>query len=425
MRRKRSFIYPLIFALLTLSWSCKKSSDISPKVTLLSPAAGSNYTFGDTIRVTAEIEDSDGNYLLNVYEGSRSLGLSTRKVSSSGTTTNFEVYYDRKDISRGNYELKLTAYNGESRDSDFSNIYLEEVPQEFLGLMLLGEGSSGANLIKLDASLNNQNIALQGDYKYLAFSASQEIAMAAPVSDGRLKGFSVQPFGEVYSINPTVPSGAPLYTGLVNADDHIFALSENGELKAYGQNGSVERSLQLAADKLPVCGCYSNEGLVLCVKVRGTSNYVLQLLNPITGAVLKEKPVPHQIVDVINPSQGLYSVAMKRSGQTVLGNYRPATNTFTQTFTISGSPLCMMDIKDGEALISTTTGVQFFKPESGAMPTGVFSVTAIDMDYDPVNRNIYLVNGSNLYRGTLSGGGESFVFQTSVSLKQVQVVLNK
>ena len=423
MTRHLAFIYPLFFAFLIISNSCKKSNETYPEVVITNPISGSEYSYGDTIKVTAKITKSDGNYVLSIGNGVQNLGLTSTRISISGDIHSFEMYYDRKDVSAGGYEIKLTAYNGENHRSDYQDVFLQETPLQYQGLIVLGGNSNNAKLIKIDDQNNAMETTLNGDYSFLKYNAFQGRAVVAPKSEGELKGYSFSSFSEVYTVDHNVVPGEPLYTALVDSDQRVYSLAENGEVRAYGLGGETQRFFTTASDRLPVSGFYGDDGLILCVKERGKENYLLQLLNS-NGAVLKEKTISGKAVAIINPSSGLFVAAIRKAGQTVLANYRPATNTFTEAFTLQGDPLCMLSPPQGPCYISTTQQVYVFSPESGVIPTPAFSFSAADMDYDLFSGYMFMVGGNKVYRCAI-GGGANTVYQSAYSLQQVQVVLNK
>lgn len=273
MTHQKPFIYSLISCLLIISISCKKTNETYPEVKILSPAGGTSYSFGDTIFVTVEIEESDGAPLINVLDGSINIGLPYDRIGTNGNQQNFQIYFNNPQVNSGKYSIRASVSNGSNRRSDFLNVYLKQQPLEYLGFVAIAANS----LIKLDHQGVSEGKYLNGDHHLLAFNTLQQRVVAAPESYGDLKGFSYSSLNQEYNINST--TGAKAYNALVNDDERVYSLAANGELKAYGKDGAIERSFLTEPDLEPIAGCASTEGLMIGVKERGKENYSLQLLN--------------------------------------------------------------------------------------------------------------------------------------------------
>lgn len=425
MTRQTPFIYSLFCGLLIIGISCKRTNEIHPGVVIIEPATSAAYSFGDTINVKAKITNSDGRYELSFRKDLQVFSLSSKLVSSEGNIKSFEIYYDRKDLEEGTYELRLKAYNGENSGSDFAEVYLKEIPLEFLGLALLASNTTSSYLLELDTQLNISQVSLSGDYEFLEYNSFQGRAVIAPHSTGLLAGYSLFPLNQVYKVaNNTIP-GSALYNDLVDAGQRVYAFGDNGEIKAFGRTGSIDRFFVVQNEWVPISGCYGSEGLLVCVKERGKENYKLELRNAISGAVLKEKKLSGKVVELTNPKEGLYVAVVDKSGQSLLVEYRPETNTLTERYTLQGSPVCMECNDSGGCLISTTSNVSLFTPESGVIPNVVYNFSAKDIAYEPVNGNCYLVSGSKLYRGIGFGGAISIIYQSAYELNGVEPVLSR
>ena len=425
MTRQTPFIYSLFCCFLIISISCKKTNETYPEVVIIEPAAPMAFSFGDTIQIKAKITNSDGQYELSFRKDLQVFSLSSKLVSSEGDIKRFEIYYDRKDLEEGTYELRLKAYNGENSGSDFTEVYLKEVSLEFLGLALLASNTSGSYLLELDTQLSISQISLSGDYSFLEYNSFQGRAVIAPRWSGLLAGYSLFPIKQVYQVvNNTMP-GSTVYNDIVDAGQRVYALGYNGEIRAYGGTGSVDLFFTVQNEWMPISGCYGSEGLMICVKERGKENYKLELRNAINGAVLKEKQLPGKVAEIANPKKGLYVAVVEKLGQSLLVEYRPEMNLLTERYTLQGTPVCMECNDSGVCMISTTSNVSSFTPESGVIPNVVHNFSARDITYEPISGNYYLVSGSKLYRGIGFGGAVSIIYQSAYELNGVEPVLSR
>ncbi|WP_417603168.1 Ig-like domain-containing protein [Owenweeksia hongkongensis] len=419
MTHQTPFIYSLISCLLIISISCKKTNETYPEVKILSPAEGTTYSFGDTIFVTVEIKESDATPIVNVLDGSINTGLPFDRVSASGSQQDFQFYFNKSELSSGKYTIRVTASNGTNTRSDFSDIYLKQEPLEYLGFISIAASS----LIKVDNQGVTEEKYLNGNYYLLAYNERQGRVVTAPESNGNLRGYSYSPLQQEYNIVST--TGVKKYNALVNDKERVYSLAANGEIKAYSKEGSIERSFLTRTDLEPISGCSSNEGLLICAKERGKENYSLQLLNATNGAELKTMQLPGRAIGIVNPSNGIYTVAMKGAGETMVSNYEPSTNTLTRLFSLQGEPTCLFTDYNGVVLVSTTNAIFAFQLTNATQPYQIYNFSANDIGFDKVSQQILIASGNQIYRGNVNGASATVYHQEIKDILQVEAVHNR
>lgn len=424
MTRQSLFIYSLIFAFLIISNSCEKPNETYPEVVITHPIEGSSYSYGDTIFVTAKIADSDGRYVLNVSQNGVGLGLASRKVSSSGDAHQFEIYYTNKDVSGGACEIKLTAYNGENRSSDFLKIYLTELPLEYLGWVALAESAGSSELTFSKSNNQKQTINLAGDFHYLAQFDDGQGVMAAPSMTGKIGGFGINPFQKIFETDLPVTTGSPLYNELIPAGNRVYALAENGEVRSFDAAGNVKSYWVLNSDEIAVSGCSVDDRLMMCVKERGKENYFLQLRAANNGALLKNKAIEGRAKEVVGVEATVFFALIEKNGSTQLVKYEAGNNTLTELFTLSGKPQSALLLPDEKMLISTDDEIHLFNTDTEAYPSVLFNFGAVDMAYNKLNNRVVLCTENEINEATLQGSYTTIYF-SSKPLYQIELLFNK
>ncbi len=419
MTRQTSFIYALISCLLIISISCKKTNETYPEVKILSPAEGTTYSFGDTIFVTVEIKESDATPIVSILDGSVNTGLPFDQLEVKGYEHNFQFYFNKQELSSGSYTIRATASNGSNNRSDFLEVHLEQEPLEYLGFVSIAASS----LIKVDNQGGIEEKYLNGDYNLLAFNERQGIAVTATESNGDLRGYSYSPLQQEYNIVST--TGVKKYNALVNDKQRVYSLAANGEIKAYSRDGSIERSFLTRSDLEPISGCAGNDGLLICVKERGKENYALHLLNATNGAELKTKSLQGPVVGIVNPSNGVYIIAVKRTRETMVYSYEPSANTLTKLFSLQGEPTCLFTDYNGVVMVSTTNAIFAFQLTNVTQPYQVYNFSANDIAYDKVGDQILIASGNQIYRGDVNGGSATVYHQEIKDILQVEAVHNR
>ena len=424
MTRQSLFIYSLIFAFLIISNSCEKPNETYPKVVITNPSEGSSYSYGDTILVTAKITDSDGRYVLNVSQNGIGLGLASKLISSSGNTFQFEIYYNRTDITGGLGEIKLTAYNGENRGSDFLEIYLSELPLKYLGWVALAESAGSSELTFSNSNNQRQTINLAGDFHYLSEFDEGRVVMAAPTMLGKLSGFGINPFQKEFEADLPVTTGSPLYNELIPAGDRVYALAENGEVRSFDAAGNVKSYWALNNDEVPINGCSLENRLMMCVKERGKENYFLQLRTATNGALLKNKAIEGKTKEVVSVTSTVFIALVEKNGSTQLVKYETGNNTLTELFTLSGKPQAALLLPSEKMLISTDQDIHLFNIATEGYPSVLFNFGAVDMAYNKLNNRIVLSTESEIIEATLQGGS-TIIYTSSKPLCQIELLFNK
>ena len=190
MKRLQVLIYSLIGLIFLVSNSCKKENEVFPKVTIKYPLSGGNYDFRDSLLLGVEVVNGDGRVSVNLMDGSTVISVANRLVYQQGSLREYELYFTDKKLKSGKYEIRVLAFNGENRGSDFSEIRYTELPLKLNGFVVLSGKGNNATLTGHDSIGNVKDIQLSGDYPFLAFNSFQQVAITAPAFNGQLTGFS-------------------------------------------------------------------------------------------------------------------------------------------------------------------------------------------------------------------------------------------
>lgn len=135
--------------------------------------------------------------------------------------------------------------------------------------------------------------------------------------------------------------------------------------------------------------------------------------------------MPGRAIGIVNPSNGIYTVAVKKTGETVVYNYEPASNTLTKLFNLQGEPTCIFTDFNGIVLVSTTNAIFAFQISNTSQPYQIYNFSANDIAYDKVSRQILIASGNRVYRGDVNGGQATIYHQEIKDVLQIEAVHNR
>lgn len=418
------FIYPLFVSFFIMSSSCKKEDKTYPTIEIREPQSGKSFAYEDTIRVQAIITDHDGRASVRVMKGSSVINLSWKKVFDNGREMDFEIYYDERYLEAGEYDLKLSASNGENKSSEFLKILLEELPRRRKGVVALAEAGGDATLIKYKNDGTLSSVSLDGDYAFLAFSGFQERIAVAPVFEGNLKAYDSLLVKQYEIPQPTLP-GLRQYNYLQADGQLIYSYEEEGYIRGRTAAGATDRSYKLPNEQIPLLAEFGDPGMLVNAKEPGKNLFKLLLLNPVNGAVLKEASIPQRAVDMAYMGNSRYLICCRNKGDTDLLLYNPLNNTLSVFDKIEGEvPLCLLGLEGGEALVSTDQKIYKLNPLASVLPSVLYNFAASDMDYDPVSKGVFYASGLNVLSAKV-GNMPQPVFNANDSIRQIKMIYNK
>lgn len=426
MKRISQLSYSLFLLLLIISFSCRKQNDTYPKVAIISPAEGSSYSFGDTIRVKVEMTLRDGPVRVDILKGDQLQSFSQRMIADYGEEVDFELYFTNRYLAGGSYDLRVQVFNGENHSSDFVKLNLKELPLHFRGWVALTSTLNGtSNLVRMDSAGNVEQQNFGSSYPYLVFNSYQQRAVVAPDSAGNLKAFDFRNLDLQYQ-KPSVDQGSGRqYEFLQSAGQYIYTYENSGRIRVFDKNGEVIHSFMLDPNFLPLAAVLGSPGLLVAVKERGRSDYKIIILNPEIGTIRKSATIEGKVKDVIFTEGNVYSLIYSRNGNTVIATYDFDLNVVSKKAEIQNEvPQCLLGINNTLALISTDQKIRSFDPNIAIMPTVVYNFAASDMELEKAGGAIYFAAGYSLLVAP-PGGVPNQIFTASDSIKQIEIAYNK
>ncbi len=393
---------------------------------ILEPAKGQSFQFGDTIQVLARLQDAEGNGVISVLDGDQQVQFGSQFISKNGEEVRYELYFNNPSLPNGSYTLKLTAFNGEEKGSDFVKIGLSGLEREFLGLAILDRrGATDAAVSFLAADGNFRETSLLGDFEHLIYNARQERLVALPYDAWKITGLSPDSLLYKYQIPAPQVNGNQTYTFLAQSEKYAFSFNGDGRVLAYDKDGNAVRNFQLPTGFLARAASFQNERLAVGGEQIGTPNHQLFILNPENGAVLKQVPLLGKPVAIDWFSDDELLVSVEKNQNTEVFSYDFRSNLATKLFEIPNeNPFALLVINSNKALVSTSKKVYQFNPNFAANPAVSEPFFARDIAYDEVNQVVFFTDNFSVKSGPL-GTSPQHLISLSGQPWDIEVVHNK
>lgn len=420
----KKFIYPLFALLLLLVLACKKQNEIYPDLSLLEPYQNQSFDFGDTIFIKLTCTNCEGLPEVHLLYGATIVGLSKYIATGNDGSLNFQIILNEPNLQSGQYTVRAIGYNGANSSADFQNINYKALERELVGISLLS-GSSGSTTIgqfNFGSPIVYQALGYKA--RLLSSNSRQKTLVSASASTGMLLGLSQGDLTQKYQLpNPSLP-GLGQYQVLFSHDDLVFVFQYDGEVLAINGAGQTQRSYSLPQNKIAVCASMGDAGMLVGSKEEVGQNYMLHLLNPQNGFVVKQVAIPGQALSMCYVGSHLYHLLYKKAGNMYLAEYNSESNKFT-TITNIGNEKANVIVGLGQAksIIATENKILVYDPQQTTMPTELYGFGATDVQYNTLNQDLYLAIGTQVLVGKL-GAVPNQIINAADSIFKIALVYN-
>ncbi|MGB0177151.1 MAG: hypothetical protein ACPF9D_08290, partial [Owenweeksia sp.] len=249
-----------------LGGSCKKDR-VFPEVSIKLPAEGTVYDFGDTILVRAIVDKADEGIIPSIIKGAQSSGLPYNIYDHTGNEYIIFFYYNNRYLEGGQYDIRVTAYNGDNESSGFKRITLTPLPKRFRGVAVLSGDGSGRVVSRSDSAGVVKSFNLSGDHAHIACSGSFNQIISVPFKSGNLVSLEFDDLKTVYTRPNPNTQGSVQYRNVYAFDQEVYALLEDDRVFRLNENGLIEINFSLQDPYVPyLARKLGNDRLVIAAR---------------------------------------------------------------------------------------------------------------------------------------------------------------
>jgi hypothetical protein len=424
----------LLFLFLSFSLalvSCKKKDEISPSVQITSPNEYSNHNVLDTLAVVGTISDNEHlEYvklsLLN-EDNITVASVVTIFPETKEYSLNREFIIDNILLESGDYNLLVTASDGENETRKYIDITLNEAVTELTGILFAETPS--ANLVevkKIKPDLSVQQVAFAaGDFSSATASSKNQAFYMAGSETGSLRAFSMLNNSELWSVQANPLSGAAYFSDVYEEDGTLYVSFFDGILKAFDKNGTVKQ--QIEANGYNCFKIYKLGNLIFSEQQQiGTSNRRLVLYDAISADDVQTVQLDMEIVEFCKRNDDNVFVFGNSGSQGYMKNYVISDNGFWEPHDLPvGSVLSAIVIDENTFLIGHETGVSKYTYNPNSLTDYLPAVAASFIRYEPLSNLVILSQANTVKFYNYSNASLVNSVTASSEIKSLSLLYNK
>ena len=419
-----------IFLLITsvcLAVSCKKKNETVPTINILSISQNERFDFGDTLVVKFKITDRDGPVLVTVVDGEQNTGLSSELYTSSGNHYTYRVFINDRYMLSGTYHLKVTAFNGENRNSAFEKVWINELPKYIRGLSFLAKDNSQTTLYKLD-SIGQLTSSGLPPYQYQVVESNSRNGQftVIPETTGSIEtyDFGTLMLDNSQTINPLF--GVEYENFYLQGNDNYLFLKDKRIMRLGNGGSSPSLRLMLPNGFAPEVAAFSEDNILIgATRNLGNKLHELFLIRRENDFILRQSPIPEKAEAIDYAGNNIYFFIFKRDTHTIVAEFNSSTLAVTERFTINYTEPRDIKVTPSLVYVSTTHNTYTFNPNGLGQLNHLFTFGANTFQYDDVNNEIYYSNNTNIFKSAIGSSQNQYVAASPVYISDFTIVYNK
>ncbi len=242
----RKILYSVISVTVFL-FSCSKDKDeIKPTVTINSPYSLQQVNGLDTLQVLATISDDKNIESVSVSLRNANdipvLSTVTKTPNTKDYDLNISYFFDDIHLLSGQYDLTVSASDGENTTTKYVTVFLNETPKIREGAFVVSNTGSTSDIYYLDNLYSGSFYkSINGDYLGAAVNSyDQQLihASAGTVPSGNVKAIDLKSGLNSWNISIINSPPTPFYTGFLYDNQSTYLGKYNGGIQAYNHFGA-------------------------------------------------------------------------------------------------------------------------------------------------------------------------------------------
>ncbi len=423
----------LVLFLLTplLLFSCKKKDDISPYIQITSPNQNSNHNVLDTLTVVGLISDNEElEYVKISLLNENNLTVATAITIYPETkeySLNREFIIDNILLANGNYNLLITASDGENETRKYIPLSLNEAARELTGILFIETPSvNSVEIKKILPDLSVQQVAFAaGDFSSAITSSKNHAFYMAGSETGSLRAFSMLNNAELWSVQANPLSGAPYFSDVFEDDGTLYVSFFEGEIKAFDKNGIIKQDI--ISSGYNCFKVWKTGNFIFSEQQQvGTSNRRLVVYNASSAVEIQQTPLNMEIVKFCKRNDDNIFVFGNSGTQGYMKNYVISDNGFWEPHPLeAGKVLSAERIDDNTFLIGQENGTGKYTYNPNSLTDYLPSVIATSINYEPLNNLVVLSQANNVKFYNYSNASLVNTVNGSSEIKSLSLLYNK
>ena len=242
---KLRVLYSVIIISILLFSCSKDEDDLKPTIVVHSPTELQQVNGIDTLQVMASISDDENIERVNVSlldgNGIPVLSTTTKTPNSADYELNTFYFFDDIHILSGEYDLSISASDGENITTNYVTIYVNETPKTREGSFVMSNSGSMSDIYYLDNTFNGTFYqSINGDYMGSAINSfDQQLihASSGTAANASVNGVELNSGLVTWNVPIINSPPTPFYTGFLYDNQTTYLGKRNGGVQGYNSFG--------------------------------------------------------------------------------------------------------------------------------------------------------------------------------------------
>jgi hypothetical protein len=235
-----------VFIFIVFFISCSKDKeDIKPTIVINSPFEMQQVNGVDTLQVLASISDDNNIEHVSVSllngNGTPVLPTTTKTPNVPDYELNTFYFFDDIHLLSGEYNLSVSAFDGENTTTENVTIYVNETPKVREGAFVISSTGSVSDVYYLDNMYNGSFYkSINGDYMGAAINSyDQQLihASSGTATNASVNGIDLSSGLNIWNVPIINSPPTPFYTGFSYDNRSIYLGKRNGGVQGYNNYG--------------------------------------------------------------------------------------------------------------------------------------------------------------------------------------------
>lgn len=403
--------------------SCEKENTTFPSISEIKLNQGGSYEFGDTIIVQTNILDVDGSVRLAILEGASARPLPYEVFSIRGNEYTYRIFVNDKYYESGIYDLRIQAFNGVNGVSSFQKIRIQGLEKAIRGIAYLQESGTNTVLFKIDSLGIQTQSLLSNSYKKIVADSRNAQLLSLPKSTGSLKSNQFNTLNGFWDLVLS-PSNL-IYQNLYRDNNESFLIVDDGRVFSVTSDGQALLKFSLPDNFIAQNMAFGENHMLISAKKQGVELYELFLLQKVTNSIIQRAFVSNKPVKMKYIGNGIYWLAYSKTNNVKLAEYNVNSGLLTEKYTIENEIAQSLEVASGIIYVGTDQNIYTIPGNAFQFPQLLFSFGAEDLVFDEVNGEIYIVNGTNIWKSVIGSNQNQFFASGAEPFLSLDILYNK
>jgi len=236
----------IVFIVIVFFFSCSKDKDeISPTLIINAPYNLQQVNGVDTLKVLATISDDRNIEYVSVSLRNDNdipvLSTITKTPNTKDYDLNILYFFDNIFLPSGQYDLRVSAFDGENTTTRYVQLYLNETPKSRTGIFVVSNTGASSDVYLLDNMYTGiWYSTILGDYLGSEVNShDQQLlhASSGTIPPAKINSINLNSGLDLWDIPILSPSGTPYYNSFFYDNRTIYLGKSQGGVAGYGENG--------------------------------------------------------------------------------------------------------------------------------------------------------------------------------------------